>query len=216
MNNESNLEWVHCNQCLRSTRHELVAKRELHEQDIIGEHGDFEIDWFTTYTMLECKGCGSVTLRQDIRSDDFKEINYYPPQISRQVPHWIYDLPDDFITLLKQIYSALHANSQILALIGARTLIDMFANVTVGDIGGFAQKIDHLVKAGYLSIKNKEILLTALEAGHAAAHRAYNPSVKDVNIVFDIIENILQTIVLTKKADELIRNTPKRQIKSNK
>jgi hypothetical protein len=103
------------------------------------------------------------------------------------MPKWILDLPDEFKSLIKEIYAALHANSKCLALMGTRALVDLFMNTTIGDIGGFQKKLEKLVEDGYLSKKNKEILEPALDAGHAATHRAHNPTAEDVNLVFDIV-----------------------------
>lgn len=212
MNNDGQeLEWVHCNQCLRQTRHEVVATRELHEEEEIDE--TFSFDFHTTYTMLECRGCGSVTLRRKLLYVQLQDetTDFYPPPISRQIPRWHSDLPKEFQSLMQEIYAALHANSRRLALMGARALIDLFMNATVGDIGGFQRKLGQLVDDGYLSAKNKEILEAALDAGHAAAHRAHSPTKGDVTLVFDIVENLVQTLALKDKIEDLKKNTPKRE-----
>lgn len=210
---EKIVEWVHCNKCLRQTRHEIIAVRVLDEADDID--GKFTIDWKTTNTMLECCGCGSITLRRRVQShmldEDYAE--FYPPPISRQIPRWHIDLPDEMSSLIRETYKALHADSRRLALMGARALVDLFMNSTVGDIGGFEAKLDNLVKQGYLSEKNKAMLEPALDAGHAATHRAYNPKAEDVNLVFDIVENLLQTKIFEGKVENLKKHTPKRRPK---
>ena len=215
LDSKNKVEWVHCNQCLRQTRHEVVATRVLTETEEV-EDDSFTIAWTTTCTMLECRGCGSVTLRRQIVSHDVDvdKTDFYPPQIARQIPRWIYDLPSDFTPLVEEIYAALHANSKRLALMGARAVVDLFMNTTIGDIGGFQKKLEKLVEAGYLSKKNKEILEAALDAGHAAAHRSHNPSAEDVNLVFDIVENLIQTIAFKEKVEELKKHTPGRQVQT--
>jgi len=209
------IQWIHCNQCLRETRHEIITIRELHESEDV-EPG-FSIDWVTTNTMLECRGCGNVMLRRRLVSHDVDvdDTNYYPPPISRQIPRWQYKLPNDLRDLLKESYMALQAGGKRLAIMGARSLIDLFMNITLGDIGGFEQKLEALVKNGYLSEQNRSVLEAALEAGHAVAHRGHEPKTDDVNLVFDIVENMLQTMVLKKESEELKKSTPKRT-KSNK
>ncbi len=203
-------EWVHCNQCLRKTRHDVIACRNLSESE--DTPMGFEIDWFTTYTMLECRGCGGVTLRRRLVSHDVDvdDTDYYPPPVSRQFPSWGYRLPNDLDALLREIYTALHADSRRLAVMGARALVDMFMNATVGDIGGFQTKLDALVEHGYLSKRNRDILDAALDAGHAVIHRGHDPKADDVGIVFDIVENLLQPLALEKKAADLKKHTPKR------
>ena len=93
---------------------------------------------------------------------------------------------------------------------GARSIIDLFMNEHIGDIGGFQQKLNQLLKDGWISKKNMEFLSAALDAGHAVTHRGYKPSINEVNQIMDIIENLLQTQVLLSSAENLRENTPKR------
>ncbi len=186
-------EKVYCNKCLQETRHEVIAERQHVEPEYEMERGTHIFDYITTYTMLECRGCGSVTLRESFTSTgpDFYEENFYPPPIARRQPAWLNDLPDEFKSLILETYSSLHADSKRLALMGARALVDLFMNKTVGDIGGFAVKLNKLVEEGYLSTKDREILEPALDVGHAVSHRGHEPSKEDVNLVFDIVENLI-------------------------
>ncbi|MEN6386239.1 MAG: DUF4145 domain-containing protein [Phycisphaerales bacterium] len=204
----NNIEWVHCNQCLRKTRHEILLSKKLKEI----EDDPFLYEWVTTYTMLECCGCGNVTLRRNVSATeiDVDDTNYYPPPISRQIPQWHYELPEELKDLLNECYTALQAGSKRLAIMGARTIIDVFMNITLGDIGGFQQKLDGLTKKGYLSEQNRDILETALEAGHAVVHRGHIPKNEDVTIIFDIVENMLQSSVLKSKSEQMKKRTPNR------
>ncbi|MBN2020184.1 MAG: DUF4145 domain-containing protein [Sedimentisphaerales bacterium] len=214
MTQENKIERVHCNRCLQQTNHEVIATRVVNESEEIGNDECLtDIDWQVTYTMLQCRGCGTITLRRHLLSygNGVDETDYFPPPISRQMPKWIFDLPAGFQSLIDEIYTALHANSKCLALMGTRALVDLFMSATIGDIGGFQRKLEKLVEDGYLSKKNREILEPALDAGHAATHRGHDPSVEDVNLVFDIVENLLQPLALKIKVENLKKHTPKRQ-----
>jgi hypothetical protein len=149
---ELRIERVNCNLCLQETRHEVVAERSHNEPEYDYE-GNPIFDVVTTYTMLECRGCGSVTLRktEEAAGPEIYHEYFYPPPIARRQPIWIKDLSKDFQTLILEIYNALHADSKRLALMGARTLVDLFMNQAIGDIGGFQQKMAKLVEEGYLS-----------------------------------------------------------------
>lgn len=114
--------------------------------------------------------------------------------------------------MLREIYAALHANSRRLAMMGARTIVDMYMNDTVGDIGGFAKKLNKLVSDGYLGRQDKEALEAALEAGHAAAHRGHMPTSAEISYVMDIVENLLQKQTLAKSAEALKKGTPSRAL----
>jgi len=206
---------AHCNKCLQETKHFVVAERVNSGSESVDPRDPYcrhEVSWKTTYKMLECCGCENISLQRKFYFSEYDEIEeeYYPPQISRQLPKWLNELPDEWCGLLKEVYLALHADSRRLALMGARTLIDLYMNEQLGDIGGFAQKIKKLELEGLISKPNKEILEAALDMGHAAAHRGHKARVNEVNQVIDIVENLLQNCVLTTAAENLKSKTPQR------
>ncbi|BCO13546.1 hypothetical protein RIMD111065_19020 [Aeromonas hydrophila] len=211
---------AHCNKCLHETKHLVVAERNnrgSEQADPNDPYAHYEISWCTTYTMLECCGCESVSLKREFYFSewDATEVEYYPPQVSRQLPRWYEELPGEMDELLQEVYSALHADSRRLALMGARTLVDMYMNEQLGDIGGFEKKLSVLEESGLISKPNKEYLDAALDAGHAAAHRAHKARVVEVNQVIDIVENLLQNYVLKEAAKNLKAKTPSRKSKSS-
>jgi hypothetical protein len=95
---------------------------------------------------------------------------------------------------------------------GLRAIVDLFINATIGDIGNFKVKLHKLVDDGYLSKKNRETLEVALDAGHAATHRAYNPSPDDLALVLDIMENLIRPLAMKKRIENLKKNIPKRKV----
>jgi len=148
-------EWIHCNQCGHKTKHLLVAMRKHHGSEPYDEH--YAISWTTIYDVFECCGCEEVTLRRRSYFSEWNpgdvEVIYYPPRIGRRLPPWKDDLPDEMASLLKEIHTALQADSRRLAMMGARALIDMVILDEVGDAGPFAQKLATLQKTGFLSNK---------------------------------------------------------------
>jgi hypothetical protein len=207
----------HCNECLQETKHFVVAERVNSGSEFVDPYCQHEIRWKTTYKMLECCGCENISLQRkfDFSEYDEVEVEYYPPQISRQIPKWHNQLPDEWCGLLKEVYLALHADSRCLALMGARALIDLYINEQLDDIGGFAQKIKLLESEGLISKPNKNVLEAALEVGHAAAHRGHKARITEVNQVIDVVESLLQNHVLNKVSENLKSKTPKRSKKSS-
>jgi hypothetical protein len=202
---------AHCNGCGQLTKHDcLFEKTDSHQG--FDDHG-YEYEWSATTSLLECRGCEEISMRVGWWHSEYDasdEMEFYPPRISRKPPGWLHGLPRDWERLLREIYSALHANSRSLAMMGARTIVDVYMNDAVGDIGGFAAKLKKLVTDGYLGSQDKEILEAALEAGHAAAHRGHAPSPQNVNHVMDIVENLLQKYALRNAAAKLSKTTPRR------
>jgi hypothetical protein len=204
--------WSFCNKCSGQTKHYC---RSTQVQEHSEDAGDFEYSWVKTSRFLECRGCEEVTLRVDWWHSEYdmsEETDFYPPRISRQAPEWHRSLPSDWQSMLREIYAALHANSRRLAMMGARTIVDMYMNDAVGDIGGFAKKLNKLVIDGHLGGQDKDVLEAALEAGHAASHRGHLPSSNQISHVMDIVENLLQKKALQHSAAELKKGTPSRAL----
>jgi len=210
MNTELML-WAHCNACGRRTKHDVVAERVTNHSAEMVE--DFNVEWTNTYRIIECRGCETVSFHFSWWYSEYdvsEEVKLYPPRISRKMPDWVSELSDDLEQLLQEIYSALHADSRRLAMMGARACVDMFMNATIGDIGGFEEKLRGLVESGHLSKIDRSTLEAALEVGHAASHRGHCPSSNEVNQVMDIVENLLQKLALSKSAELLSKSTPQR------
>lgn len=202
----------HCSQCGHDTKHDVVATRDQHGSDDLGE--GIVISWDTTYDVLECRGCETVTLRKRFWFSEWDhdacEVTFYPPPISRRLPTWRHSLPKEMASLLEETYTALHAGSTRLAMMGARALVDMMMTRAVGDRGGFERKLKLLEEEGYLSSRSREVLEAALEVGHATAHRGHTPSSAEAEQVLDIVENTLQARQLGEAARALSATTSRR------
>lgn len=208
---------AHCNRCLRETRHSVLASRaqDYDEREDNGQVTYWEI---TQYQMLECCGCENITFRSVYQwvGDPDSSITYFPPAVTRAAPAWLSDIAywyqhEDLRSLLGEVYAALHAGSNRLAMMGARTLIDMVMLDKIGDQGTFEQKLKKMETEGHISLTNREYLQAAIDAGSAAVHRGHCPDDKDVNRVMDIVENLVQAVyVLAPVAVTLRQNTPPR------
>ncbi len=212
------IEWLHCNGCVRNTKHKLIAEHtdtysEPYYEEIDGVERRCEMWWTTEYKVFACCGCESVLLRKESswsEDDYFGEVEYYPPPISRRLPTWLNELPFDMRGLLKEVYAAIHSDSKRLALMGARALLDMFIVEKVGDVGTFKQKLKAMEDCGYVSNKHREMLEVALEAGNAATHRGFNPEAGILNQVVDVVESVLQMYALEKASLTVKGAIPKR------
>jgi hypothetical protein len=203
-----------CSLCHRDTKHKVLSLRVTEGSEEIEEVGC--VHWRDRYEMLECCGCESVKLRHSswFSGTDETTVTYYPPPISRPLPPWRFKLPFALRSLIDEIYTALHADSRRLALMGARTALDMILLEKVGDVGSFPQKLQALQDQGFIGKRSCEVLTAALDAGSAAAHRGYRPNKDHLAYVMDIVENVLQAVyVLEGAAAELRKKIPKREKK---
>jgi hypothetical protein len=168
------------------------------------------------YDFLECRGCGCVTLRCTTTCErlfgEEKLTRYFPPSSARRWPVWAELIPLPANNLLHEVYNALHYEGLRLAVMGARTLVDMAVIEKVGDVGTFPQKLTKLEEQGFIGARNREVLTAALDAGNATSHRGHKFKSQEVHQVMDIVENLLQAIyVLESAAQKLKTATPPRK-----
>lgn len=203
---------AYCNICGNETKHEVVTERRTHGSEVIDPYQGIEISWSTTYSMMECMGCEEVLLKRTFwfSEHDGIEEEYYPPRVSRRRPTWIDELPKEYFSLLSEIYAALHADSRSLAMMGLRTLIDLFMSRKLEDSPGFEEGLKDLVAQNFITSRSRDVLEAAVEAGHAAAHRAHKPTVAQLNAVMDIVENLIQHDLLSESAESLRKTIPAR------
>lgn len=211
------IEKFFCNVCKGETNHFVRGVYEKHVDD-----GEF---WLKSKLLIiECCGCENLALvKKTLFSEDIFQIgeskwqedwdiSIYPPVSYRALPAWFDDLPDPTLQeILKEIYKSLQTESHYLATFGSRTLIDRLIVLTVGDMGNFHKGMKALIDDGKLSTHEHEILKPVLEAGHAAAHRAWAPSKEMLATILDTVENLIhRLLVLPKLTEELEEAVPTR------
>lgn len=198
----------------------MLLVRTRSESELVDALYGFEVSWSRTHTLLECRGCEEITLLRTIwcsedDPEDGPSETYFPPRVSRRRPAWFDELPSEYAGLLKEIYTALHADSRRLAMMGLRAVIDLFMARKLEGSSGFAGGLRQLVEQNYLTTRSLEIVEAAVEAGHASAHRAHNPTAAQVNSVMDIVENLIQHDLLAESAASLRRSIPGRTPKAD-
>lgn len=211
---ESKRCWSFCNRCNHSTRHVELHHVLVENQEIDEAEGIFD-EWTNVYHMLQCMGCDDVSMKIGHWHSAYGEVApaFYPPRVSRKSPPWLWRLPPDWWSLMREIYGALHANSRRLAMMGARAIIDLYLTEAIGNSGSFEKRLDLLVASGQLAPNDKATLKAALEAGNAAAHRGHIPETDGMNSVMDIVEHLLHGFVIKQTTADLQKGTPPRPTK---
>lgn len=213
--------WSHCNECGHETAHELVHRAERQRTF---ELDHCSVDVGSIWKVLQCKGCKEVTLQrvdwcsEDDPMDGPNSPTYFPPRVSRRRPAWTshHDLPPEYRGLLDETYTALHADSRRLAMMGARALIDAVIRRNAGEQANFAQGLDALAQKNLISQQERGIIEAAIEAGHASAHRGHKATAESVNVVIDIVERLIHTEILAEQAAALMKSTPPRPPRASK
>jgi len=206
---------AHCNTCGGDRNHEI-----LHSEKTTWEDPEYPVSGRDTYETLKCCGCDNIKLRHtsSCSEDDGPTVNYFPPSIFRRSPEWFSELwlelssEDEFVEqLLKEIYVALQHNLPSLAAMGVRSLLEKIMISKTDDQGSFVKNIAEFERSGYVSRIQRERLEAILDAGHAAIHRTFKPSNKDVITLVDLTEHIVETVYLhEKKVAALKQRVPPR------
>lgn len=214
---------AHCNNC--------GGVRKAFKQASHTVRGtNLETSWSDTFDVLECCGCGGISVRhkqwfsewEQIISDPITgaprmtpgtKVVYWPPPTKRKKPHWVDALDDDVLRgVIDEIYQALDIGLMALASIGTRTLLDRAMFLRIGDPkGGFAGKLQKMLENGHIGLDEKDILAAITDAGSAAAHRGFTPNAKTFGTIIETVENFLQReFVLKTAAGEVRKATPRR------
>jgi hypothetical protein len=100
---------------------------------------------------------------------------------------------------------------------GIRAILENVMVAEVGDQGSFAANLEAFSEGAYISLVQRDAMAEILDAGHAAMHRGYKPSVTDLNTALDIAEGIVLAIyVHTEKAKDVASRVPARPLKPPK
>lgn len=205
----------HCNECSRETQHLVIAKVSRRRSS---DDDHYSVEWGSNWELLQCCGCEEASLTRInwfSEEDPFerREKFFYPPRVSRRKPEWLTEHPElnDYMALFDEVYTALHADSRRLAMMGARAVIDLAVARMLGEPpGNFTKGMNELVNAMRMTQEERELIDAAFDAGSAAMHRGHQPEIDDVNTAIDIVERVVHAEVLKKKAKALADATPKR------
>jgi hypothetical protein len=205
----------HCPQCGANRN-----ARVLHEHT--DRWNDDNIAGSETSRMLMCRGCDTVYFEtRSVDSQDFDQdgpierVTYYPAPSKRDEPPWMFEmiLEDDKLhSLLKETYAALNNDARVLAAVGLRTIFDRTSEkFGVDPSKSFKAKLDELVALGKIGQAERDSLDVLTDAGGAAAHRGWRPTVKQLGTLMNIGEAFLyRTIILDAEAQRLKKSIPQR------
>lgn len=204
---------AHCNTCHGERNHEI-----LFIEKTSWSHDEYGISGSDKYEMLKCAGCDRVILRHTSWCSEDPEPSeyFYPPAMFRKEADWVTEMSGGGARfarqLLREIYVGVQNNMRMLATMGVRALMEYVMIDSVGDQGSFAKNLTEFAQQGFISEKQRKILATVLETGHATIHRAYQPTDDDLATCIDIAESVLQSVyVHPDKAAELAERVPKRK-----
>jgi len=209
-----------------------ILREAVRNADVVGDyvHVDDGPPFFwerRDYRILRCRGCEQkayfqveINFGREVDPDTGEETDrlsviHWPVPAKRKRPVWFIDVwfcDGDLQSLLEEVYTALDNDLAVLAAIGIRTVFDRASELLGIDPElPFARKLDRLAASGKIGADEQLILAVLTDAGGAAAHRGWKPSVSELETMMDIIEAFIhRSFVLGKAASRLKKGVPAR------
>lgn len=208
----------------------------LREHSEVDEHGDSGVWGRKDFRILKCGGCGTSYFQIETTfSEIYKtvwdegeqayvdlpipEFTHYPTPSIRDAPEWVCDLKDaKLVALLEDVYGTLNAGLLVPAAVATRTAFDRGTEaLNVDPDLPFGRKLTTLYENGHISEGDKEALSTLIEAGSAAAHRGWQPTLEQLHSMVHIMETFLRrNFVERPAAEKLARSVPARRERPQK
>ena len=193
---------IPCSQCNIQTRHEVVSS-----VDITDDVNDGEIQAWTHYQIVRCRGCESYSFRrmyactEDIYITDDgdqileEKIEIYPARAAgRSKLRNTYHLPSRVRRIYEETYKALCSEMPVLAAVGIRALVETVCKEQNAKGTRLHDQIDNLVKQEVLTGREAEILHKLQFMGNKAAHEVKMHDIQTLNLAFEIAEHLLQGV----------------------
>lgn len=222
---------VNCPQCGGERNAAIVASH-------CDDWGNHMISGTTDYRVLKCCGCDFIFFQKDaINSEDLDysyhpvtgeteceaihTIHYWPALTKRRKPDWHLSNYDYQLgALFEDVYTALDNELSVLAAIGIRTVFDRASELLHIDPAiTFKEKLDALLSQGKIGKDEQDALNVLIDAGSAAAHRGWKPTLKQLDTMMSIVESFLYRNFILGESTKTLkshipakpkRNTPKK------
>jgi hypothetical protein len=148
-------------------------------------------------------------------------ITFWPVPSKRKLPDWAIELLSEdsvLYDLVIETYGALNNDAPVLAAVGLRTVFDRASEkMGVDPALPFDEKLDELEQMGKIGPSEKKTLETLTDAGGAAAHRGWKPTIAQLGTLMSIGKQFLhRTFILESEAQALKSKIPPRQKRKKK
>lgn len=201
-----------CSRCNVKTNHKVHTIIKLS-----WEEPEYAIQGIDFYETISCLGCEDISFRlassnsDDMDYDEEGKITYleteiiYPSRLMGRSPlQEIYSLPEKIRNIYKETHSALTSRLKILASVGIRALVEAICLEEKAAGINLEKKIDNLVEKGVLTKSNALTLHKTRFLGNRSAHEIEAATDDELEVAFDILENLLKTVyIIPKKAQSL-------------
>jgi hypothetical protein len=190
----------YCQNCDFETNHKILQEQSY--------DGDDSYQCRTLYMIVECKGCDTVSFRNefiDFESaypDDFNQwhpevtTTTYPAKSIKQKIDNFWALPEKIHIVYLESIRAFNAECFLLTGVGFRAVIEAICldkNIPGRDL---AKKIDNLTRQKLITEKEAQRLHSIRFIGNDSVHEMNVPEKNKLLIVLNIIEHLLNNLYI--------------------
>lgn len=217
-----------CPRCVNEVRVDVLHEESTH-------WAEDNVDGSDRYWILRCRGCDNVffghgSTFSEVTDHEYdystgewhlvqpEEKTFYPRAIKRKKPDW-YDWRfqskfDGISSILTEVYTALDHGLLMLSAVGIRTVFDRISDaLNIDPALPFNQKIEKLRSQQHITGRERDLLELLVDAGGAAIHAGWNPSMADLTTMMEIVEGTIhRSLILPKLADKIRATLPPKQI----
>jgi len=188
-----------CAKCGGPTQHVIIGST-IEEGTLEPWSGSQGETWSERHEMVQCCGCGSVSMRHTYESlsEEAPTISYtYKDDLKTTTfaPFWTlgfdFEIPSRVGSLVAESYIAHYHGLYRLAGMGIRAALESVMLDKVGYKENFGMYIKAFRECGYLSVRDDGMIDAVIEAGHAATHRGWDPTSENISTALEILAALI-------------------------
>ena len=191
-----------CGECSRRTVHEILTDVASEDES---PGGDVQVS--ESYLIVQCRGCLTLSFCKESQcSEDWdpEEENallvrrdLFPGRIAGRPPlRDAYHLPWQLRRIYEEARSALMQGLPVLTGIGIRAIVETVCNERGATGANLFQKINSLVTQNLITQQEATVLHDLRFMGNQAAHKVKAHTPDELNLAFDVVEHLLNTVYL--------------------
>lgn len=196
-----------CRSCHGETKHLIIS-----DVSLAGE------EWRSTYEIIRCRGCESISFREHYAESDGESIinengveeemynlidfSVYPNPIKNYEKLEISCIPKNLARIYSETIDALNSNFTILAGIGIRSILEQICKDQDKDLDKDQDKkylykrLKLLRNKKLITPKDFDMIEPLIFFGNDAAHDAKQPSYEVLKTSIKIINNLLERLYM--------------------
>lgn len=200
----------YCHKCNGLRNHKILSEKKTS-----GAEDEFYFQWKNNFYIMECLGCDNVSFLEAygdtemVHHIDGEQPEYYfrntiyPYYIENgKELRYIHFLPEKIKNIYTETIAAFKANAYILTAGGFRAIIEALCNHLRIRKVNLSERIDQLHNKGYLTSNESKRLHSIRFLGNDALHEMETPKERQLLILLDIVNHLLENLFIHDKKIE--------------